>query len=46
MFDVEEIGLTYRGKVNEAGDVAEGTWSQGGREFPLTLKKQDKEFEK
>lgn len=39
-FDVAEIKLKYRGTLNEAGDVAEGIWSQGGREVPLTLKKQ------
>ena len=26
-------------RFNEARDTAEGTWSQGGREVPLTLKK-------
>ena len=38
-FDVAQINLKYRGKLNEAGDTAEGTWSQGGREVPLTLQK-------
>jgi CubicO group peptidase (beta-lactamase class C family) len=42
-FDVAKIKLTYRGTLNEAGDAADGTWSQGGRALPLTLKKQDKE---
>lgn len=36
-FDVASIELTYRGTLNEAGDEAEGTWSQGGRDVPLTL---------
>ena len=39
-FDVAKINLKYRGKLNEARDMAKGTWSQGGREVPLTLKKQ------
>ena len=39
-FDVARIKLTYRGTLNAAGDVAEGTWSQGGRDLPLILKKQ------
>ena len=43
-FDVEKIRLTYRGSLNEAGDTAEGTWSQGGRSYPLTLKKHHKEY--
>jgi CubicO group peptidase (beta-lactamase class C family) len=41
-FEVPQIKLTYMGKINDAGDAAKGTWSQGGRTFPLTLKKQDK----
>ena len=43
-FDVAEIKLSYRGTLNEAGDMAEGTWSQGGRDVPLTLKKQAAEY--
>ncbi len=43
-FDVAEIHLQYRGQLNEAGDTATGTWSQGGRDLPLTLKKQDQEY--
>jgi hypothetical protein len=39
-FDVAKIRLKYRGTLNEARDTAEGTWSQGGRDVPLTLKKQ------
>ncbi len=39
-FDVASIKLTYRGTLNADGDSAEGTWSQGGRNVPLTLKKQ------
>ncbi|MFT5302152.1 MAG: hypothetical protein ACI814_002966, partial [Mariniblastus sp.] len=44
-FDVPKIKLTYRGVVNEAGDTAEGTWSQGGRNIPLILKKQITEYD-
>ena len=43
-FDVAQIKLAYRGTVSEAGDTAEGVWSQGGRELPLTLKKQLTEY--
>jgi pimeloyl-ACP methyl ester carboxylesterase len=43
-FDVAAIKLKFRGTLNEAGDTAEGTWSQGGREVPLTLKKQPTEY--
>lgn len=39
-FDVPQIRLSYRGTLNELRDAAEGTWSQGGRDVPLTLKKQ------
>ncbi len=44
-FDVATIRLKYRGTLNESGDTAEGTWSQGGRDVPLTLKKQAKAYE-
>jgi hypothetical protein len=43
-FDVAQIKLKYRGKLNKVGDEAVGTWSQGGRQFPLALKKQDKRY--
>ena len=43
-FDVARIKLKYRGTLNEARDAAEGTWSQGGRVMPLTLKKQATEY--
>ena len=33
-FDVAKIKLKYRGTLNETGDTAEGTWSQGGRDVP------------
>jgi pimeloyl-ACP methyl ester carboxylesterase len=39
-FNVESIKLNFAGKLNEAGDLAEGIWSQGGREVPLTLQRQ------
>ena len=41
-----KIKLTYRGTLNDDRDTAEGTWSQGGRKVPLTLKKQVTELEK
>lgn len=42
-FDVAEIRLTYRGKLNKLQNSATGNWSQGGRELPLILKKQSAE---
>ena len=39
-FDVASIRLTYRGELNKGQDQATGTWSQGGRDFPLVVKKQ------
>ncbi|MFK7767872.1 MAG: alpha/beta hydrolase family protein [Mariniblastus sp.] len=44
-FKVNPIKLKFEGKINEAGDEAEGIWSQGGREIPLTLKKQANEYD-
>jgi pimeloyl-ACP methyl ester carboxylesterase len=44
-FDVPAIGLTFRGTLNEARDTAEGTWSQGGRDLPLTLTRKAAEYE-
>lgn len=44
-FDVGEINLTYRGRLNDARDAADGTWSQGGRSLKLTLRKQDHAYE-
>jgi pimeloyl-ACP methyl ester carboxylesterase len=43
-FSVARIRLTYRGKLNDAGDTAEGIWTQGGRSIPLTLKRQAQEY--
>ena len=45
VFEVDSIRLTYDGKLNADGTVAEGIWSQGGREFPLTLDRKETEFE-
>lgn len=44
-FDVPKINLTFRGTYNDARDTAEGIWTQGGREIPLTLKKQATEYD-
>jgi hypothetical protein len=33
----------YTGKLNSKGTTVEGTWTQRGREFPLNLKKVEKE---
>ncbi len=44
-FDVPQIRLSYVGTLNDRGDSAEGTWSQGGRAIPLTLTKQATEYD-
>lgn len=44
-FDVARIRLSFKGKLTEAGDQAEGIWSQGGRNIPLVLKKQSTEYD-
>ena len=44
-FEVDQIDLEFRGKLNDAGDKAEGIWSQGGRELPLTLEKKATEYD-
>lgn len=44
-FDVAKIKLSFSGTLNEARDTAEGTWSQGGRELPLTLKMQNTAYD-
>ena len=43
-FQIPAIGLSFRGTLNATGDIAEGTWSQGGMQLPLTLKKQATEY--
>ncbi len=45
-FKVKKIGLTYTGKLNDAGDEATGIWNQGGRKVELTLKRKDSEIDK
>lgn len=45
VFEVPRIRLRYRGRLNDARDAAEGIWSQGGRELPLTLERQDHEYD-
>ena len=39
-FEVDSIKLKFSGKLNDAGDQATGTWSQGGRNVDLTLRRQ------
>ncbi|MEZ6095077.1 MAG: alpha/beta hydrolase [Pirellulaceae bacterium] len=39
VFDVPAIKLSYRGTLNADRTEADGTWSQGGRELPLKLKR-------
>ena len=44
IFEIPAIKLTFTGTVNVTGDVAKGTWRQGGREIPLTLEKRATEY--
>ena len=44
-FVVDSIELEFVGELNEAGTAAEGTWSQGGRSFPLKLNRKKVEAE-
>ena len=43
-FKIPGIRLEYIGKLDAAGESAEGKWSQGGRKLPLTLKRQPTEY--
>jgi hypothetical protein len=36
-FSVSRIGGTYEGTLSDDGTKLDGTWTQGGRSFPLTL---------
>jgi pimeloyl-ACP methyl ester carboxylesterase len=42
--EMKMIGASYQGKLNAEGNTLEGTWSQGGRELPLTLQRQTAAF--
>ena len=44
-FEIPKINLEFHGKLNAKGDAAKGIWSQGGRDVPLTLKRQAKEYD-
>jgi hypothetical protein len=44
IFEIPPIKLTFTGTLNATGDVAQGTWRQGGREIPLTLEKHATEY--
>ncbi len=44
-FKIPAIKLKFEGELNDAGDEAEGIWNQGGRELPLTLKRQPTEYD-
>ncbi len=39
-FDVRVIGGSYRGKLNEAGSMITGTWTQNGNPLPLEFSRQ------
>ena len=38
---VKKIDGSFQGKLNDDRSVAEGTWTQAGKDLPLTLKKVD-----
>ena len=40
-FSAKNAGASYKGKLNEKGTELVGEWAQGGRTFPLTLKRFD-----
>lgn len=40
-FEVDGIGGLYEGDLNNDGAEITGTWTQGGRSLPLTLKRYD-----
>ncbi|MFK7846827.1 MAG: hypothetical protein AB8G77_16115 [Rhodothermales bacterium] len=40
-FSTNSIGGSYSGTMNDAGNIAEGTWYQGGIELPLKLTKKE-----
>jgi hypothetical protein len=43
-FAIPAIGGTYEGRMTAGGDRIEGTWSQRGRQFPLTLERLTQPF--
>ncbi|MEM9940368.1 MAG: CocE/NonD family hydrolase [Planctomycetota bacterium] len=43
-FEVKAIKLKYEGELDDTGQMATGTWKQGGRELPLELKRQLTEY--
>jgi len=42
VFELEDLGAKFDGKLNEAKTEAAGSWTQGGGTTPLTLVKKDK----
>ena len=38
-FEVGAVGGRFEGTLNEAGDILDGTWSQGPNTLPLRLKR-------
>ncbi len=40
-FTLANAGATYKGKLNEKGTEIVGEWAQGGKTFPLALKRFD-----
>ncbi len=42
VFELEDLGAKFDGKLNDAKTEAAGTWTQGGGTTPLTLVKKDK----
>lgn len=44
-FAIDQIGGAYEGTFNEDRSAIEGTWSQSGQTFPLTLRRTAEPFE-
>ena len=40
-FSAKNAGATYKGKLDDKGTEVVGEWAQGGKNFPLTLKRFD-----
>jgi uncharacterized protein len=44
-FSIAAIAGSFEGALDAAAGAIEGTWTQGGRSFPLTLEKTEEPFE-
>jgi hypothetical protein len=39
--DIKQVAASFEGRLNEQRTMADGTWSQSGQSFPLTLSRVD-----